>query len=445
MENFVELQTVYKDRQSQLNIDFLSSVYNDRDKLREIIRGLLAGHISIKKISGKSVLLKPNWVKHCENEHDDICLCTHENFILAFLEEIVLFHPSKVLIADAPVNICMWTLLLSNNFLKEVDRISNKSGVEVRVKDFRRTISDFHTNRIMTDLIPISEYVIFDVGYKSQLEPITSDKNNFRINGYNPDDMKKYHGHGMHKYCIARDFFDYDVVFTLPKLKTHQKAGFTNALKILIGINGDKDYLPHHRLGATNNGGDCYKDDSILRRIGEWSADNANRNLGNWKNWLYRAIAKGSWILSRSDPGMTLAASWYGNDTIWRTVIDIQRIAQYGSIGKNGEGVLNDERQRIIYNMCDGIVGGQGNGPLSPDPLPLGVVAFSDNAFLMDVVGGILLGMNEDKIPLLHYAKNITKYTENIIYLNGERIAIDKLKQYSVNAQMPIGWIHYND
>ena len=32
---------------------------------------------------------------------------------------------------------------------------------------------------------------------------------------------------------------------SLPKLKTHKKAGITCALKNLIGINGNKEYLPH--------------------------------------------------------------------------------------------------------------------------------------------------------------------------------------------------------
>jgi len=34
-------------------------------------------------------------------------------------------------------------------------------------------------------------------------------------------------------------------------LKLHRKAGITCALKNLIGINGNKEYLPHHRLGGS--------------------------------------------------------------------------------------------------------------------------------------------------------------------------------------------------
>ena len=442
---FVDILTVYSDREKELNTDFLSTVYADREKLRSYVHQLLFGRITDSLIENKSVLLKPNWVKHCEKPTDELCLCTHEHFILAVLEEVLSMQPKEVLLADAPVNLCRWEELLSKNFLEEVDNLQSKYNTEINIKDFRRTISDFKTNTFITNRVPMDEYVIFDVGDKSQLEPITNNEHRFRITNYDPDDMKNYHGHGMHKYCIARDFFDYDVVLTLPKMKTHQKAGFTNALKILVGINGDKDYLPHHRMGAANHGGDCYKDDSLLRRLSEWATDQKNRNLGNWKYWPYIVIAKGSWILSRPEPGMTLGASWYGNDTIWRTVMDVQLIAQYGSVDKDGKGIINDERQRKVYSICDGIIGGQGDGPLYPTPLPLGVMALSDNPYLMDVVGGSLLGINIDRIPMLHFAKNQTDIKSSEIRLNNQVINQDDLLSYTVNAQMPIGWVHYND
>ena len=57
-----------------------------------------------------------------------------------------------------------------------------------------------------------------------------------------------------------------DVIVNLPKLKTHKKAGVTCALKNLIGINGNKEYLPHHRIGGHNLGGDCYPGGSDLKR-----------------------------------------------------------------------------------------------------------------------------------------------------------------------------------
>ena len=85
----------------------------------------------------------------------------------------------------------------------------------------------------------------------SLLEPIASDRRvDFRVTMYNPDLMRQTHGRGRHQYLIAREVIEADVVINVPKLKTHRKAGITGALKNLVGINGNKDYLPHHRLGG---------------------------------------------------------------------------------------------------------------------------------------------------------------------------------------------------
>ena len=43
---------------------------------------------------------------------------------------------------------------------------------------------------------------------------------------------------------------------TCPKWKPHSKSGMTAALKNLVGINGDKAYLPHFSTGAPSWGGD---------------------------------------------------------------------------------------------------------------------------------------------------------------------------------------------
>lgn len=444
-KGFVNLITVYSNRDTELNIESLSSIYDDRVKLRDYMHQLFIGRIEPKFIAGKSVLLKPNWVRHCIKPTDNICLCTHEHFVLAVLEEVLSMKPSRVLIADAPVNICKWEALLSDEFLSEIERLRDKSKIEISIKDFRRTITDLNTNTVITNRVPIDEYILFDVGEKSLLEPITTKKNKFRITNYNPDDMINYHAQGKHTYCIARDFFDYDVVFSLPKLKTHQKAGFTNALKILVGINGDKDYLPHHRLGAANHGGDCYKEDSFLRRIGEWASDQKNRNLGNWKHKFYDYISSKCWLLSHPEPGMSLGASWYGNDTIWRTVMDIQMIAEYGCITPEGKGVLNESRIRKVYSICDGIIGGQGDGPLNPDPLPLGIIALSDNPYLMDIVGGTIMGLNIERIPLLRFAFEKTDLKSSSICLNNHMISLSELSPYCVSSKLPSGWLHYND
>jgi uncharacterized protein (DUF362 family) len=60
--------------------------------------------------------------------------------------------------------------------------------------------------------------------------------------------MAKTHHPGVHQYLVAKEVIEADIIINLPKLKTHRKAGVTCALKNLIGINGNKEYLPHHRV-----------------------------------------------------------------------------------------------------------------------------------------------------------------------------------------------------
>ena len=252
--------------------------------------------------------------------------------------------------------------------------------------------------------------------------------------------MAESHKLGTHKYCVIKDIFECDTVITLPKIKTHQKAGLTNSLKILVGINGDKDYLPHHRIGALGHGGDCYKGYNLLRRYSELILDEANRNRGKRIYKFYIYLSAALWKLSLPKPEQNLAAGWYGNDTVWRMVMDLNLIAIYGK----KDGTIAGKPQRILYTLCDGIIGGQGNGPLNPDPLPLGLIAFSNDSYIMDEIAGYLFNLNIDRIPLLKQAKQINKGKQVELFLNGIKTNMEEIKKKSINVIMPPGWINYN-
>src|SRR5438045_9670723 len=51
---------------------------------------------------------------------------------------------------------------------------------------------------------------------------------------------------------------DADVFINLPKLKTHKNVGLTCALKNLVGINANKNWLPHQTEGTPDQGGDQF-------------------------------------------------------------------------------------------------------------------------------------------------------------------------------------------
>jgi len=82
---------------------------------------------------------------------------------------------------------------------------------------------------------PISDYLIFDLGKKSNLEPISKQMNSsFRVTDYHPDKLDEKHRRGVHKYVITKDLFEADLIITIPKIKTHQKSSFDHFLEDLL-------------------------------------------------------------------------------------------------------------------------------------------------------------------------------------------------------------------
>lgn len=439
MANFVDIEMVY-DSIEERNLDYLAKIYADITRMRSIIHRMISEHFAVSDIAGKSVLLKPNWVRHELKESDYLCLRTNDNLLLCILEEILMLSPSKVLIADAPVQGCDWSKMITPAFLSEVDRLSCRFEVPITVKDFRRTVTDVEKNKVSKDLHPMSDYIIFDLGNNSYLEPITTSANRFRVTCYDPDRMAEVHHNGMHKYCIAKDVFDYDVIITIPKLKTHRMAGMTNALKLLVGINGDKDYLPHHRVGSLKEGGDNYMKKSTLRTMANKFTDASNRRRGTHLGRIYSMLGSKLWSLSKPDVATMANAGWYGNDTIWRTVMDINTIALFG----DGEGHIHKQQQRQLFTIMDGVIGGQGDGPLHPIPSPLGVIAMANNPYLLDVVAGELYHLNYQRIPLLNEARKFVDKTDYTIMVNSTNISLNEVTRYGIDILMSPGWIDYN-
>ena len=54
-----------------------------------------------------------------------------------------------------------------------------------------------------------------------------------------------------------------------------------------------------------------------------------------------------------------------------------------------------------MYSLSDGIIGGQGDGPLKPEPLALGFLSLTNDSALNDLALATLMGMEIEKVPLL--------------------------------------------
>lgn len=352
---------------------------------------------------GRSVLLKPNWVLHHNKSGAGMdCLVTHASLIEATLHYVAKTRPRQIVLGDAPLQGCDLDALRQQCGIEEMLR-RVAAPAPVSVCDFRRTILPggraFGKKR--EDCRPLENYVLYDLKSDSLLEPITKPNVEFRVTVYNPDVLRSHHAPGRHQYLVAREVADADVVISLPKLKTHKKACITGALKNMVGINGHKEYLPHHRRGGSESGGDCYGGCSRHHDHMERLLDAANRAESPWARygyWLpYLVYSRLCRVLRRP---LDLEGSWYGNDTVWRTCLDLQRILFHG----RPDGTLADTPARQVVTITDAIVAGDGEGPLSPSPVPLGLVTLGVNGAALEWCHALLMGLDPQRIPITREA-----------------------------------------
>jgi uncharacterized protein (DUF362 family) len=352
---------------------------------------------------GARVVVKPNFVLD-ENEGDGGMdpLITDPSLVRAAVEGALESGAGEVIVGDAPIQKCRFDRLLESTGLGAWAEALMRSDARFRgIRDFRRTTCDMIAGGIRVaseNLRSEDEFVLFDTGSGSLLEPISTAPGRFRVAWYDDRPMARTHGPGRHQYLVAREILEAGVVINLPKLKTHRKAGVTCALKNLIGINGNKEYLPHHRLGGAGAGGDCYPGKSRIKSMLEYVADRQNRASSTLGNVFWYPFVVGLTRLARwGNDSLGIDGSWSGNDTIWRTCLDLNRILLYGTPGAKLAATV----QRRVLHIADAVIAGQGEGPLSPDPLNMGLLLASRNAPAMDFAGALLLGFDPAKIPLV--------------------------------------------
>ena len=163
-DSFVDIVQMYK--QGERTVNALSKWYVEASGLQEKVDNLLSRHIAVDTISGKKVLLKPNWVRHSKADEDVFCLRTHESVILACLNWVLALKPKSVVIGDAPIQGCNWDKMVDVRFRKQVADLANAADIEVQIKDFRRVTFDPGENNPERDRISLDEFLIFDVGKK---------------------------------------------------------------------------------------------------------------------------------------------------------------------------------------------------------------------------------------------------------------------------------------
>jgi uncharacterized protein (DUF362 family) len=399
---------------------------------------------------GDKVLVKPNFVLHANEGAGGIePLVTHPTVIQAVVEGVLRAGPATVLVGDAPLQSCDFTQLLAVTRLDDwASRLAAEDSRFLGIRDFRRTTCVIRHGVRMAeeDQQPKERFVLFDLAHDSLLESVTGTRTGpfgaFRVTWYDPRLLARTHQPGRHQYLVARDILDADVIINLPKLKTHKKAGITCALKNVVGINGNKEFLPHHRVGGSGNGGDCYPGSDSVKRVLEFVADRQNLNSSYSLQFFWRNLAVLLHCVSRvySDR-VGYDGSWHGNDTIWRTCLDLNRILLYG----RPDGTMAEEPQRRVIHLVDAIVAGHGDGPLAPDPLALGLMLAGSNAAAVDWVGAGILDYVPERVHLVREAFGrfrwpVAGFTSEAVRIVTPDHDVVGVRRVQHRVRHPIGW-----
>jgi hypothetical protein len=218
---------------------------------------------------------------------------------------------------------------------------------------------------------------------------------------YDTAETNLHHTEGRHEYLLCRTPMDADVFINIPKLKTHKKVGLTCSLKNLVGINANKNWLPHYTEGTPDLGGDQFSKVTRRARLEhKWMSAIKSflRNRPNVSR-LFVPVKKVGRVFFGDTQSVVRSGNWYGNDTCWRMTLDLNKCLWFF----DGEGQPRADPRRYL-SVIDGVVGGEGNGPMAPDPRPCGVVVAGTHPVAVDCVAATLMGFAWDRVPLLRNA-----------------------------------------
>lgn len=355
---------------------------------------------------GMRVLLKPNLVRHANHGTGGTdCLVTHGSVVRVAIDYVLraLEGRGEIWIGDAPIQSGDFERTLDVTGLRGViEDAQRRSPVPIRVVDFRRVATDESAAGLpgVRRELPgdPNGFIAVDVGRGSLLAPLDDGANRYRVTGYDAEETPQHHTDGKHEYLLARTALIADAIINLPKLKTHRKAGMTCALKNLVGINGDKSWLPHHRAGSPAEGGDEYQESSSRKaKLSELDArvDMAAPGLRRTAlDVARRALRVTHRVVPFRDPFRE--GSWWGNDTVWRMALDLNRAALWVRDG----GVWVNQR-RPWLNIVDAIVCGENDGPIRPDPVAAGVILVGSDSAMVDLACARMAGFDVDSLPIV--------------------------------------------
>ena len=361
---------------------------------------------------GDRVFLKPNMIAHRHRLRDEWdYVVTHGSVIRALADYVILALEGRgrLMLGDAPQTDSDWDVL--------VDRMGRTAlhahfsqhhpGIEFELLDLR---DEYHvekdgiyveTRRLAGD--PRGGVAV-DLGERSMFRELDARHRRYYGAYYDWAETNRHHSSGRHEYKISRSALEADVFISVPKLKTHKKCGLTVNLKALVGINADKNWLPHYAFGAPEDGGDQFAAATLKTRLENRVVMPAKQLLMKGVP-LFQSFARRTKRLGYEFFGDTeevvRSGNWHGNDTVWRMSLDLNRILLYA----NPDGTLRGPGEaKRYFSLVDGIVGMEGNGPVAGTRREAGVLVAGANPVAVDTVCARLMGLDPVRLPIVRRA-----------------------------------------
>lgn len=358
---------------------------------------------------GQTVFIKPNMVDHEHRFHGDLwSVVTHPSVVWAVAEYVALAlrGGGRVVVGDNPHVDCRWSDL-SHLYAPDLlgEHLHNHYGVDFEFVDLRDwhvpDLGDYGYKRGRERLAGDSRgTVTVDIGRSSMLEGLPW----WLLRGTYHERAETIWAHtlGRHRYTFSRSVFDSDVLFSIPKLKTHAKVGATLNIKGLVGTIADKNELVHWRIGFPLLGGDEYPPpralgDYVLLYAQHLLATAAPSSAYYSLRKRFKDTGLGSMyrrvMQCEAQRLRMLRGAWEGNDTTWRMAVDVYRalVEDCATTGRSGR----------FFSVVDGGVGGDTDGPHFPHARESQVLLAGEDLVAVDVVALRLMDLRLESVRYL--------------------------------------------
>lgn len=395
--------------------------------------------------AGETIFLKPNMIaeSHYYRREDWNYVITHGSMIRAATDFvfIALGGAGKIIIGDSPSTEADFDEIIRRQGLREIAELyRRKRDFEIEIIDLRdeRWVE---RDRVVLDKIKLAGdprgKVAFDLGKDSLFAEFDAENRRYYGAFYDADETNFHHGGGRHEYSISKSPLAADVFINLPKLKTHKKCGLTVNLKSLVGINAEKNWLPHYAFGSPESGGDQFPAMTAKTNLENAFVGKAKRLLLGKNPFAQFVARKGKNLAYKFFGGteeIVRSGNWHGNDTVWRMCLDLNRILLFG----NADGTWRDTPKRF-FSIVDGVIAMEGNGPVAGTPKECGVLLAGANPAAVDFVCAKLMNFDFRKIPIIRRAFDAHRFP--LIEAESEQIEIVGDFNSNFNFKPHFGWL----